>query len=176
MTEGNNVNFTVHNIYMKDISFEAPNSPEVFTMEWNPKLDFDIEMSRVALENDLYEVVMAITVTVSIAPNKEAAQQKSATPEQKAKDKTAFLVEVKQAGIFLLQGTSDEAQLDYILSTTAPTILFPYAREAISNIVTKGGFPQLVIPPMNFEAMYQQHEAQQQADQQQEVPAVEAAH
>lgn len=147
MTTENNVNFTVHNIYVKDISFEAPNSPEVFTQEWSPKLDFDVEMGRAALGEDLYEVTMSITVTVTMA---------------KAENKTAFLVEIKQAGIFLLQGIDDQKQLDYILSTTAPTILFPYAREAVSSLVTKGGFPQLIIPPMNFEAMYQQHLTQQQ--------------
>jgi len=149
MTQTNQINFTVHNVYVKDVSFEAPNSPHVFTLEWKPKLDFDIEMNRIVLEDNLYEVTMAITVTVSIAKNTDTALD------------TAFLVEVKQAGIFLLEGVEDEQQIDYILSTTAPTILFPYAREVVSNLVTKGGFPQLVIPPMNFDAMYQDHLAQQ---------------
>ena len=154
MSEDTNVNFTVHNIYVKDVSFEAPNSPHIFTLDWNPKLEFDLEMGRVALENDLYEVTMAITVTVNVSSSKDT--------EQKSEPQTAFIVEIKQAGIFLLQGIDDAKQLDYILSTTAPTILFPYAREAVSNLVTKGGFPQLIIPPMNFEAMYQQHLTQQQ--------------
>lgn len=153
MTQENNVNFAVHNIYVKDISFEAPNSPKVFTLEWNPKLEFDIKMDRTVLEADLYEVVTSITVTVILTP----PEKEGAKPDAKLANQTAFIVEVKQAGIFLLQGIKDEAQLDYILSTTAPTILFPYAREVISNLVTKGGFPQLLIPPMNFEAMYQQH-------------------
>lgn len=150
MAEETGVNFTVHNIYLKDVSFEAPNSPQIFTLEWSPKLEFDIQMGKKPLENDLYEVVMAITVTVSIAAQENSEELK-----------TAFLVEVKQAGIFLLQGINDQTQVDYVLSTTAPTILFPYAREAVSNLVTKGGFPQLIIPPMNFEAMYQQHLTQQ---------------
>jgi preprotein translocase subunit SecB len=154
MTTETGINFTVHNVYVKDISFESPNSPHVFTLEWNPKLEFDIEMGRASLENDLYEVTMAITVTVSVTPPKDAEKQEPLT---------AFLAEVKQAGIFLLQGVEDPKQLDYILSTTAPTILFPYAREAVSNLVTRGSFPQLVIPPMNFESMYEQHLAQQQA-------------
>lgn len=158
MSEETNVNFSVHNIYVKDVSFEAPNSPQIFTLEWNPKLEFDIQMGRMALEDDLYEVTMAITVTVNITPPKDTELK----VDQKLENKTAFLVEIKQAGIFLLQGVDDEKQLDYILSTTAPTILFPYAREAVSSLVTKGGFPQLVIPPMNFEAMYQQHLEQQQ--------------
>lgn len=154
MAEDNsNINFTVHNIYAKDVSFEAPNTPKVFTMEWKPKLEFDIQMSRSSLEDNLYEVVMAITVKVDVLP----------ADEKKETKQTAFVVEIKQAGIFLLEGTQDSKQIDYILSTTAPTILFPYAREAISSMVMKGGFPQLIIPPMNFDAMYQQHMEQQQA-------------
>lgn len=161
MTEHNQatqLNFTVHNIYVKDVSFEAPNAPHIFTLEWKPKLDFDIEMNRISLEDNLYEVTMAITVTVSIAKDTDSVLE------------TAFLVEVKQAGIFLLEGVADESQIDYILSTTAPTILFPYAREVVSNLVTKGGFPQLVIPPMNFDAMYQEHLSQREA-----VPTVATA-
>ncbi len=146
MAADNKVQFAVHNIYVKDISFEAPNTPHVFTLDWQPKLDFDIEMNRTKLEDDLHEVVMKITVTVAI----EAGE------ENKTKE-TAFIVEVKQAGVFMLQGVDDAEQVDYILSTAAPTILFPYARQAISGLVTQGGFPQLIIPPMNFEAMYQQH-------------------
>jgi len=148
--QASQLNFTVHNIYVKDVSFEAPNAPHIFTLEWKPKLDFDIEMNRISLEDNLYEVTMAITVTVSIAKDTDSVLE------------TAFLVEVKQAGIFLLEGVADERQIDYILSTTAPTILFPYAREVVSNLVTKGGFPQLVIPPMNFDAMYQEHLAQRE--------------
>jgi preprotein translocase subunit SecB len=157
MSQENQVNFSVHNIYVKDVSFEAPNSPQIFTLEWNPKLDFDIEMGRTPLENDLYEVTIAITVTVAVSP----AENKSQKSDAKLEKQTAFLVEIKQAGIFLLQGVSDAEQIDYILSTAAPTILFPYAREAVSSLVTKGGFPQLVLPPMNFEGMYQQHLEQQ---------------
>ncbi len=147
MTDESKINFTVHNIYAKDVSFESPNTPQVFTMEWKPKLDFDIQMSRTPLEDNLYEVVMSITVNVAVLPE----------DDNEANKQTAFLVEIKQAGIFLLEGTTDDKQIDYILSTTAPTILFPYAREAISSLVGRGGFPQLIIPPMNFEAMYQQH-------------------
>lgn len=153
-----NLNFAVHNIYVKDVSFEAPGSPHIFTLEWSPKLDFDIEMARADLENDLYEVVMSVTITVSLNPPEAKAETK---PESKGEAQTAFIVEVKQAGIFLLKGVTDPTQLDYILSTTAPTILFPYTREVVSNLVSKGGFPPLLIPPMNFEAMYEQHLQQQ---------------
>lgn len=150
MAEDKKINFTVHNIYLKDVSYEAPNTPHVFSLDWKPKLDFDLEMHNAKLEDDLHEVTLSITVNVGIEDAKDASKE----PQH------AFLVEIKQAGIFFIQGIEDQKQLDYILSTTAPTILFPYAREVISSIVTKGGFPQLIIPPMNFEAMYQQHLAE----------------
>ncbi len=152
MEDTNKVNFTVHNIYVKDVSFEAPNSPQVFTSEWKPKLEFNIQMGRNKLEDDLYEVIIALTVTVNIERENET--------QPADQQQTAFLVEIKQAGIFMLQGVSDPQQTDYILSTTAPTILFPYARQAISSLVVQGGFPQLIIPPMNFDTMYQQHLAE----------------
>lgn len=154
MTEETKVNFTVHNIYVKDISFEAPNSPKVFTLDWKPKLEFEIQMGRTLLEDNLHEVTMSITVTVAV-------EKPEGTDEDKM---TAFLVEIKQAGIFLLEGVSDPQQIDYILSTAAPTILFPYARQVISNLVTQGGFPQLVVPPMNFDAMYQQHLSEKKSE------------
>ena len=144
------INFVVHNIYVKDISFEAPNSPKVFTMDWKPKLDFEIEMARNNLEDNLHEVVLNLIVKVAIESNEA----------DKTENAVAFLLEVKQAGIFMLEGVSDPQQIEYILSTAAPTILFPYGRQMISNLVTQGGFPQLIIPPINFEAMYQQHLAE----------------
>lgn len=144
------INFVVHNIYVKDISFEAPNSPKVFTMDWKPKLDFEIEMARNNLEDNFHEVVLNLIVKVAIEPNEDG----------KTENAVAFLLEVKQAGIFMLEGVSDPQQIEYILSTAAPTILFPYGRQMISNLVTQGGFPQLIIPPINFEAMYQQHLAE----------------
>jgi preprotein translocase subunit SecB len=161
LTTETKVNFTVHNIYVKDISFEAPNSPKVFTLDWKPKLEFEIQMGRTLLENNLYEVAMSITVTVSVEKAEGADADKM----------TAFLVEVKQAGIFMLEGISDPQQIDYILSTAAPTILFPYARQVISNLVTQGGFPQLVVPPMNFDAMYQQHLAEKTSPANATTPA-----
>lgn len=148
MTENDNkINFVVHNIYVKDISFEAPHSPKVFTLDWKPKLEFEIETGRSKLEGALHEVVISITVKVKVE------QPNATVPE----NLTAFIVEVKQAGIFMLEGVVDPQQVDYILATAAPNILFPYARQIISILVTQGGFPQLIVPPMNFEAMYQQH-------------------
>lgn len=139
--------FSVHNIYIKDISYEAPNTPHIFSEEWKPKLDFDLQMGRQVLTDNVHEVVLDVTITVKVGEE----------------EKVAFIVEIQQAGVFSVEGFSEE-QLAQVLSTTAPGILFPYVREAVSSCVTKGGFPQLVLPPMNFEAMYQQQlqEAEQE--------------
>lgn len=131
--------FTIQNIYIKDASYEAPNVPEVFLLEWQPKVDFDLEMSSVGLENNLYEVTLHVTVSTK-------------TQE----DKAAFIIDVKQAGIFLIQDF-DLSQIQPILSITAPNIIFPYLRETVSNFVARGGFPHFALPPVNFEALYLQH-------------------
>lgn len=159
MSENNNVgiNFTVHNIFIQDASYEAPNTPRIFTKRWLPKMDFDIEMGRALIEGDIYEVFLKALVTVTVLDSEEEAKK-----DQPA-GQVAFVVEVKQVGIFELSNAPTQQDLDYILATNAPNILFPYVREAVANLVSKGGFPQLVLPPMNFDAMYQQHLAQQAA-------------
>jgi|JI91814BRNA_FD_contig_21_13510180_length_1486_multi_4_in_0_out_0_2 preprotein translocase subunit SecB len=151
MKTADQINFAVHNIYVKDVSFEAPNSPMVFAFEWKPKLNFDIEVGRVKLEDNLFEVVIAVTVQVLVD------QQEN----KQLHDSVAFLVEVKQAGIFSVEGITDDAQIEHILSTSAPAVLFPYARQLISGLVTHGSFPQLIIPPMNFDALYKKHLSEQ---------------
>ena len=153
--------FTVHNVYTKDVSFEAPHTPEVFAKDWEPKLDFDLQMGHRPLSEDAFEVTLALTVTVKLPPN-----EKDKSPAEQV----AFLVEVKQGGIFTIKGFATE-QLEHILSTTAPGMLYPYAREVVSNLVTKGGFPQLILPPMNFDAMYQDHLQQQKSGQATEAAA-----
>ena len=158
MSDNNNnvgINFTVHNIFLQDSSYEAPNTPRIFTKRWLPKMDFDIEMGRAQIEEHLYEVFLKAVVKVIVLDSEEEAQKAEPAGQ------VAFIVEVKQSGIFELSNVATAQDLDYILATNAPNILFPYAREAIANLVTKGGFPQLLLPPMNFEAMYQQHLAQQ---------------
>lgn len=137
--------FIIQRIYMKDLSFETPNSPEIFTVQWEPENNLDLNTSTKKLADDTYEVVLSITVTT------------------KVDDKTAFLIEVQQAGIFHIEGFSDN-DLHGMLGSFCPNMLFPYAREAISNIVTRGGFPQLLLSPINFDALYQQH-LEQQAQQ-----------
>ncbi len=136
--------FSIQKIYTKDMSFETPNTPKIFTEKWEPTVDFNLASNVQTLENFLYEVSLTVTITV------------------KSEEKTAYLVEVNQAGIFTLSGFSDE-ELAPMVGSFCPNILFPYAREAISDLVSKGGFPQLLLAPVNFDALYAQHvQAQQQ--------------
>jgi len=136
--------FNVHSIYLKDLSFEAPHSPQIFNEEWIPKIDFDLQMGSHILSEveNVYEVVLHITVTIKIGEGEG--------------EKSAFLIDVQQAGVFTVQNFSKEV-VQRILATTCATVLFPYARENISNLATKGGFPQLILPPINFDAMYAHH-------------------
>jgi preprotein translocase subunit SecB len=135
--------FMIQRIYVKDLSFETPNTPAVFQQQWEPELNLDLNTTHNKLDEGIYEVVLAVTATVS---------------NQKA---TAFLVEIKQAGIFTIQGAQDK-QLDHLLNSFCPSILFPYAREAITSQVINGSFPQLVLAPINFDALYMQQLAEKQ--------------
>jgi preprotein translocase subunit SecB len=136
--------FAIQKIYTKDLSFETPNTPKIFTEKWEPTVDFNLGSTVSPLENSLYEVALTVTITV------------------KSEDKTAYLVEVNQAGIFTISGFSDQ-ELGPMVGSFCPNILFPYAREAISDLVAKGGFPQLLLAPVNFDALYAQHIQAQQA-------------
>ncbi len=138
--------FGIQNLYVKDISFETPNSPQIFMEDWKPKMEYEISTNIKNLEENVFEVVLNVTVTV------------------KSEEKTAFLVEVHQAGIFVVSGFAED-QLKYMLNTYCPTILYPYAREMISNLVTRGGFQPLLLAPINFEALYAEQQQQQQQDQ-----------
>jgi len=140
----NQSQFLIQRIYIKDISFETPQSPAIFRAEWKPELDLQVATNTEKLADDVHEVVLKITVTV------------------KCDNKVAFLAEVQQAGIFALQFFPDE-QIGPILGGVCPGILFPYAREAVSDLVTKATFPPLYLTPINFDALYQQHLAQQNA-------------
>lgn len=143
MTEqANQQQFSIQKIYLKDVSFESPNSPAVFSGEWKPEVNVQLNTEIKGLENNMHEVILSVTVTA------------------KQEEKTAFLVEVKQAGLFQLAGFEQE-QLGGMLGAYCPESLFPYAREAISDLVTKGGFPQLLLSPVNFNALYMQHQQQQ---------------
>jgi len=135
------VRLSVRRIYVKDVSFETPNSPAVLGEEWKPKVDLQLnnDASRLDEEQGLYEVVLRVTATVTL------------------EERTAFLAEVHQAGLFAIAGATDEAQLKALLGSYCPSILFPYAREAVSNLATRGGFPQFLLAPVNFDALYARH-------------------
>lgn len=135
--------FAIQRIYTKDISFESPNAPQVFLGEWKPEINVGIQSQVNNLGNDNVEVVLTINV------------------EAKQGDSTAFMVEVQQGAIFVIKGFSDE-EMGPILGIGAPNAIFPYAREVVTDLVTRGSFPQFVLQPVNFEAMYAQQAAQQQ--------------
>lgn len=150
--------FAIHKVYVKDVSFETPNSPDIFRGEWHPQVDIQLHSEAKRLESSLYEVVLRVTVTT------------------KLQDKTAFLVEVHQAGIFGISGIP-QAHLEPMLGSFCPNILFPYAREAVSDLVTRGGFPQLVLAPVNFDALYARHlEEARKANQQANETSGNALH
>ncbi|MBE9561146.1 MAG: protein-export chaperone SecB [Proteobacteria bacterium] len=144
-----NQQFAIQKIYLKDVSFESPNSPQAFTnTEWQPQINVQINSSNQAIADDTYEVILEITVTA------------------KHEEKTAFLAEIKQAGIFTISGFPEE-NLGGMVGAFCPETLFPFAREAVSELVSKGGFPQLLLAPVNFNALYTQ-QVQQQATAQAE--------
>ncbi len=136
--------FTIQRIYLKDLSFETPNTPQIFNGQGEAAINVDLNSSASRLAESVYEVVLSLTVTNKLA------------------DKVAYLVEVKQAGIFSLSGFT-EHDLNGMLHSYCPNILFPYVREVITDVVGKGSFPQLILAPINFDAVYAQHLQQQQA-------------
>jgi len=136
-------------IYVKDISFETPNSPEIFFQQQpsQPVVDIQVGIEVAQPNQQFYEVILSVTVTVTL------------------NEKTAFLAEIKQAGLFTLAGFDDQ-QIHYVLNSYCPNTLFPFARETVSDLVTRGGFPQLLIEPINFDAMYQMQLQQRQDNEQ----------
>ncbi len=139
--------FAMQRIYTKDISFESPATPAVFRKQWQPKINLDLNTASNKVDDqNNFEVVLTITITAKID------------------EETAFLIEVKQAGLFLITGFEGDT-LRRLLGTAAPNVLFPYARETIDNLCVKGGFPPLMLAPVNFDALYQR--AMEQAASQQ---------
>ncbi|HNQ04666.1 MAG TPA: protein-export chaperone SecB [Thiobacillaceae bacterium] len=138
--------FNIEKIYIKDLSVEVPNAPAVFLEREAPQMEMQLNTQSAPLENGIYETVLSITITAKI------------------QDRTAFLVELKQAGIFRIQNIPQEA-MEPALGVGCPNILFPYAREAVSDAVLKAGFPPLMLQPVNFELMYMQQQQQLQAQQ-----------
>lgn len=145
MTQANpdpDVVFTLERVYLQDVSFEAPNSPASFSEPKSPQVEIHLGLSHRALKSEqgLYEVVLAVTAT---------AREQS---------KTIFLVDVKQAGMFQIRGVPEDV-LKRALETTCGHALLPFARETVNDLVVKGGFPQLLISPINFEGLYEQKQS-----------------
>jgi preprotein translocase subunit SecB len=141
--QDNEPQFAIQRIYTKDVSFESPNAPMAFVQEWTPEINVGIQTQIEALDENNYEVVLTVNV------------------EAKHEDRTIYLVEVQQAGIFLASNIPDD-QLGPLLGIGAPNALFAYAREIVSDLTTRGTFAPFLLQPVNFEAMYAQQMAAQQ--------------
>ncbi len=137
--------FNIEKIYVKDLSVEVPNAPAIFLDRDAPQIDMQLNTQSTPIEDGIYQTILTLTINAKI------------------KDKTAFLVELQQAGIFRIQNLPQEA-MEPALGVGCPNILFPYAREAVSDAVLKAGFPPLMLQPVNFELIYMQQ--QQTRDQQ----------
>ena len=143
MSEQQQAVFNIEKIYVKDLSVELPNAPQCFLERESAQIAVQMSSAGAAIGEGTFQVVLTITVTATIG------------------DKTQFLVEVAQAGIFIIQNVPEQ-DIEPIISIACPNILFPYAREAISDCVTRAGFPPVLLAPVNFEALYQQRAAAQQ--------------
>jgi len=148
--KGKDQQFGLQKVYLKDTSFETPNSPEIFTEEWKPAVNVELGTSGKLLSENVHEIVLTVTVTA------------------KLDEKVAYLAEVHQAGVFTMSGFNDDERA-HMQGSYCPNILFPYAREAVSDLIGKGGFPQLLLAPVNFDALMAQ--GQQQLQEQQATAA-----
>ena len=137
--------FALQRIYIKDASFESPKAPDCFRGQWQPKVNLELNSKHTGLDNDLYEVVLQVTVTA-----------------RNAEDEVIYIIEVQQAGIFLIQGLEGDPFYK-TLGSFCPSVLFPYVRETIDSFVIKGSFPALMLAPVNFDAIYE-HTLQQKAE------------
>jgi preprotein translocase subunit SecB len=132
--DGNEPQLQLQSVYLKDCSFEAPNGPRV-PGDWNPQVSLDLHTAANVISPEMREIVLTVTVGARQA------------------DANVFLVEVQQAGIFLMKNLSEE-DARRAIGSVCPNVLFPYARAAVSHLVTQGGFPQFLLPPVNFDALY----------------------
>jgi preprotein translocase subunit SecB len=135
--------FNIEKIYVKDLSLEVPNAPRVFLQAESPQVEVQLQQAVEQIDEALFEVTVTVTVTA------------------KSGEKTMFLAEAAQAGIFQIRGVTAQ-DLEPVLATVCPNILFPYARETISDVITRAGFPPVLLAPVNFDAIYQQRLAEQQ--------------
>ena len=136
--------FEIQKVYLKDVSLETPNSPMIFTEQWQPQTEVRLETGATPLTEDLFEVVLTVTVTSKIG------------------ERTAYLAEVQQGGLFTLRGFGDP-HMGQMLHSFCPNILFPFAREELASLIGKGGFPALLLNPINFDGIYMQRLQQQEA-------------
>ena len=136
--------FHIRRIYAKDISFETPNSPAVFSSEWKPETDINLRTQAAQVGAEEFEVSLTVTATVKVGEH------------------TAYLAEVQQAGIFAIVGLTSE-ELASVLGSYCPSVLYPYAREMVSDLVIRGGFPPFVLAPVNFDALYAHQQAEASA-------------
>lgn len=136
---------SINKIYLKDFSFESPQSPAIFRRnDWKPQTNLNLRSTHNSVDGDYHEIVLTITV------------------EAKEEDNTCFLIELQQAGLFEISGYEGE-EMEAIVGSFCPNILFPYARESIASLIQKGGFPEFVLQPINFDALYMQSKQQQMA-------------
>lgn len=156
-TQPNSPHFEIQRIYVKDLSFEAPNTPHTFVEDWKPEVQLNLETKSNRIQDNVHEVVLSVTATVT------------------SNKKPAFIVEIHLAGVFLMTGIPND-QLRPMLGSFCPNILFPYAREVISDVVVRGGFPQLLLAPVNFDALYAQHMEEQQKGGQETKDGGEKVH
>jgi preprotein translocase subunit SecB len=135
--EGQGIKLDLLRIFVKDLSFESPNSPEGFQLKWEPEVKIELNTKANKSDDGIFEVGLLCTATVE------------------NQSKTAYIVEVEQAGLFRIEGAKED-QIGPLLGSYCPTVLFPYLREAISSTVERGGFPQFLLTPVNFDALYAQ--------------------
>ncbi|HWN30452.1 MAG TPA: protein-export chaperone SecB [Burkholderiales bacterium] len=150
MSEKQQAMFSIEKLYVKDLSLEIPNAPRIFLEREAPQVDVQIHTEGNPIDEGVFEVVLTVTITA------------------KLKDKTMFLVEAAQAGIFHIRNVA-KGEIEPILGIACPNILFPYVREVISDVVSRAGFPPVILNPVNFEALYQHRRQQPQ-------PSAETAH
>lgn len=137
--------FSIQRIYLKDLSFETPQGPSAFQKQWKPKVNQDLNTKTKKIDDGVFEVALRVTITVADG------------------DDTIYIVEAEQAGLFTIKGFTEE-QMPQVLNTTCPGILFPYLRETLDNVVTKASFPALLLPPINFDALFANAVQQAEAD------------
>jgi len=153
MSDAQQPTFGIEKIYVKDVSLEVPGGPQTFMQQEQPQLEVQITQQSQRVNDVLYEVTLVVTVTA------------------KTGDKTLFLVEASQAGVFQIRNVS-ESDLPPVLGIVCPNVLFPYVRETVSDLINRAGFPPVLLAPVNFEAIYQQRDASAKPD----GPRIEVAH